>query len=216
MTARTPTTGRAPRRPATTRQAGVSAADGRVHLVVTGKDGYAQVEQSALADSNSVDLQAWGRIEGTVTLDDKPAADVTVAIDLQRPNQNMPCACRSARSVSSQHQHEDRRERASSPSRTSRPATPKSADANTSPSPANPTRSPIETRSLKTSRSTPAKPPRSISAVTRTRRIEFFCFRRTSDTQTKQVHRCVPRLHRTTLSPERIASPIRAVITELR
>ena len=51
---------------------------GEFILVVTGKDGYAQVEQSALAESNSVDLQAWGRIEGTVTLDDKPAADVTV------------------------------------------------------------------------------------------------------------------------------------------
>ncbi len=57
-------------------------------------DGLAEVDQAALSDSSAITLQGWGKIEGTLTLDDKPGVDEQISVQPQSEspviNRNVP------------------------------------------------------------------------------------------------------------------------------
>jgi protocatechuate 3,4-dioxygenase beta subunit len=63
-------------------------------IVVPSKFGYAQVDHSTLADTNTIELQKWSKIEGTLIVDGNPVADAMVSV---QPLQGgaMPMAARS-------------------------------------------------------------------------------------------------------------------------
>jgi len=60
---------------------------GPFKLVIFSADGYAESDPSALSKSPVIKLQAWGRIEGTLKVGSKPAADeqVVVLLDMTPP-----------------------------------------------------------------------------------------------------------------------------------
>jgi thiol-disulfide isomerase/thioredoxin len=53
---------------------------GPFKLVVFSADGYAETDQDALSNSSSIKLQAWGRIEGTLKIGNKPGVDEQIVV----------------------------------------------------------------------------------------------------------------------------------------
>jgi hypothetical protein len=76
----------------------VADADGKIQfppqneaykIVIVCEDGFAQLDQAKLDESNVITLQGWGKIEGTLTMDDKPAADEKINVQPQSPQINL-------------------------------------------------------------------------------------------------------------------------------
>jgi beta-lactamase regulating signal transducer with metallopeptidase domain/protocatechuate 3,4-dioxygenase beta subunit len=76
-----------------------SGADGRVNispqtglfgLMVVHESGAAYAVPAPLAKSRTIQLQPWARVEGTLRMGGKPAADEQVTLDLQGPEWGMP------------------------------------------------------------------------------------------------------------------------------
>lgn len=50
-------------------------------LVVLCEAGYAEIPQSSIPENGEITLAAWGRVEGTLTIDNKPAINEKVSIE---------------------------------------------------------------------------------------------------------------------------------------